>query len=55
MKKIDGRVKIGTKVKINEKWYDVRAINDTRINLKVEGLAGSFQQGHIETFTNKGR
>lgn len=53
MLKIDGRVKIGTRVKINGKWCIVKEINNTRVNLKVEGLSGSFQWGHVETFTNK--
>lgn len=53
MKKIDSRVKIGTKVKINGNWYIVNAINNTRVNLQVKGLGGSFQWGHVESFTNK--
>ena len=42
-----------TKVKINGRWYQVREINDTRVNIKVVGLGGSFQKGHIEGFSNK--
>jgi len=34
------------------KWHKVSAINDTRVNIKVEKLGGSFQRGHVERFTN---
>jgi hypothetical protein len=44
-----------TKVKIPgmEKWYKVKEIDSTRQWIKLEGLEGSFQVGHIDKFTNK--
>lgn len=44
-----------TKVLIEgqEIWRMVTEINDTRVNIKVSGLVGSFQRGHVEKFTNK--
>ena len=42
-----------TKVKFNGNWYKVKAINDTRVNIQVDGLCGSFQRGHISNFSNK--
>ena len=42
-----------TKVKINGNWYKVKTINETRINIQVFGLVGSFQCGHISNFSNK--
>jgi len=34
------------------KWHKVTAINDTRVNIQVEHLGGSFQRGHVEKYTN---
>lgn len=31
----------------------VKEVNETRNLIKVDGLSGSFQRGHIITFTNK--
>ncbi len=42
-----------TSVKIEGDWYKVSEIHDTRFWIKVKGLAGSFQRGHIKKFTNK--
>jgi hypothetical protein len=52
MKKFNKLFKVGTKVKINGKWYSTRSINDQRIHIKVNGLAGEMQRGHIEQFSN---
>lgn len=53
MKKFDNRVKVGTWVMVNSKWYIVKEIHATRQWIKVEGLVGSFQTGHVEKFSNK--
>lgn len=42
-----------TFVKTNGAWYKVSEIHETRLWIKVEGLAGSFQRAHIKKFTNK--
>ena len=42
-----------TEVKILGEWFRIKEINDTRINIKIEGLCGSFQRGHVEKFRNK--
>ena len=42
-----------TYVKIIGKWYKVKEIHETRKWIKVDGLMGSFQKGHVEKFTNK--
>ena len=46
---------IGTKVKIQgvECMHAITEINDTRFNIKVSGLEGSFQRKHIESFANE--
>jgi len=33
-------------------YHKISAINDTRVNIQVENLSGSFQRGHIAQFTN---
>ena len=55
MKKIDGRIKIGTRVKIKglERWQTVVSIDATKLWIKLEEYVGLFQRGHIETFANK--
>ena len=56
MKKFDKRVNTETtSVKLYGQvgWWKVRKINDTRINIQVRGLGGSFQRGHVEKFTNE--
>ena len=54
MKKFNKAINIKTtKVLINDEWYKVVYINDTRINIKVDGLVGSFQRGHVTRYTNK--
>ena len=56
MRKFDKRFNTKTtSVKICGRvgWWKVRKINDTRINVQLRGLSGSFQRGHIERFTNK--
>lgn len=42
-----------TSVKINGSWYKVSEVHPTKYWIKVKGLLGSFQRGHIESFTNK--
>ena len=37
----------------SKQFHKVSNINDTRVNIQVAGLGGSFQRGHVETFTNK--
>jgi hypothetical protein len=56
MRKIDSRVKAGTRVRLhgNATWYTVESVCETRKWLKVVELAGSFQNGHIDAFSNKG-
>jgi len=44
-----------TYVKIIGNWYKVKEIHETRKWIKVDGLVGSFQRGHIKKFTNKKR
>jgi hypothetical protein len=53
MKKFDKRVQKNTLVKINENWYAVKSVHETRQWVQVDGLLGSFQVGHIESFKNK--
>jgi len=44
-----------TRVKVGHlsKWFKVIEIHETRNWIKVNGLCGSFQRGHIVKFTNK--
>ena len=44
---------ITTKVEINDKLYEVKEVHASRQWIKVHGLNGSFQRGHINKFTNK--
>ena len=58
MRKINRRIKKGTQVLLscdpeNGVFREVIEINDTRVNLKVSGIAGSFQGEHIKKFRNK--
>ena len=55
MKKFDKRFKIGTRVKIDydDSFWKIQTIHETRKWVTLEGLGGSFQRGHILTFTNK--
>lgn len=57
MKKINKRIIVGTKVKLegSDLWHIVKEIHQTGKLIKVYGLMGSFQSGHILKFTNKGR
>ena len=54
MKKFDKRIKIGTKVLLEgqTQWLEVIDIHETRKWIKVEGLAGEFQRGHVLKFSN---
>ena len=44
-----------TKVKISgfDEWFLVTHINELRTHIKLSGLAGEFQRGHIKQFTNR--
>ena len=42
-----------TNVLINGAWHLVKEIHETRKFIKVYGLMGSFQRGHVSKFTNK--
>lgn len=55
MKKFNKNIKIGTKVKIAgfEEWFSVKEIHETRFWIKLNGVHGSFQHGHILKYTNK--
>lgn len=55
MRKFNKLFVVGTKVKIagSEGWHMITDINDTRVNIKVADLAGSFQRSHVVKFTNK--
>ena len=37
---------------VRRKFHKVTYINDTRVNIQVEKLSGSFQRGHFAQFTN---
>ncbi len=53
MQKIPKNIKVGTKVKLdNEHWYVVTEIVHEKW-IKVEGIVGQFQFGHILKYTNK--
>ena len=56
MKKFDKRIKIGTKVLLEgqTQWRAVTGIHYTRKWIRVEGLVGEFQRGHVVKFSNKG-
>lgn len=43
-------LEIGHKVKINKKWHVVKHINESNTLIKVIGLSGSFQLGHVDEF-----
>jgi len=42
-----------TYAKINGEWRKVKEIDETRQWIKVHGVEGSFQRGHVEKFSNK--
>lgn len=54
MRKLDKRIKLGTHVQLDGSgwWYEVTEICH-EVWIKVNGLMGSFQAGHIIKFTNK--
>ena len=53
MKKFNKLFKVGTKVIISGEWYSVTEVHETRNWIKVDGLDGSFQRGHVAKFSNK--
>ena len=55
MKTFNRSFKIGTKVMLTGEYgyREIVEINDTRVNIKVKGLGGSFQRGHVIKFTNR--
>jgi hypothetical protein len=54
MLKISPKIVVGTKVKLehSSEWFEVSHVHETRFWIKVKGLEGSFQKGHIVCFTN---
>lgn len=55
MRRIDSRIKIGTKCQITAfpaVWFEVNEIEAGKW-VKFKDLCGSFQNGHILKFTNK--
>jgi hypothetical protein len=52
---IDKRIKTGTKVKLDsfsKHWFTVESVHVTKKWIEVNGLVGSFQNGHILNFKN---
>ncbi len=56
MKKFDKRFTKGTLVKVAgvDGFHEITEIQPCRKLINVAGLVGSFQRGHIVTFTNRG-
>lgn len=55
MKKLDKRIKVGTKVKLFSKdnnWKVVDSVNYTRVNFQIVGEVGAYQRAHIVQFSN---
>ena len=54
MLEFDKRVKAGTRVIIEnfDGWYTVKSLENNRKLIKVNGLGGHFQRGHVLKFTN---
>jgi len=54
MQKISPKIVIGTLVKLSHssEWFEVTEIHNYRLWIRVKGLDGSFQKGHIVCFTN---
>ena len=54
MTKFDKRFAIGTKVKLQgiEGFQAIKDINSVRNLIQVKGWTGSFQRGHVISFTN---
>ena len=55
MKKFNKQVKVGTKVMISGEYgyREVREVSAGRQWVKVKGIGGSHQTGHIVQYTNK--
>jgi hypothetical protein len=55
MKKFNKLFQTGTRVKIagDNEFKEIQSIDKTRQWVMLKGLVGSFQRGHILTFTNK--
>lgn len=55
MKKFNKKFKVGTRVLLenHSEFLKIISINDTRVNIKVEGMAGSYQVGHVVKFSNR--
>ena len=53
MKRFNKNVVIGTKVVINNELHTVKEVYNNHTLIKVDGLSGSFQKGHITKYTNK--
>jgi hypothetical protein len=55
MKVINRNIEIGTLVKVEggfDEWHKVIAFQNDRKILRVEDMAGYFQEGHILKYTN---
>lgn len=56
MRKFNSKVvaeKTWVKIVGSSEWFLVKKVNDTKANIEVSGLLGSFQVGHVTRFTNK--
>ena len=56
MKKFNKNYRVGTKVLLKgfyHKYFEVTEIHETRNWIKLKGLQGSFQTGHIAKYTNQ--
>ena len=56
MKRFESPIVEGTKVQVVGRtgWYSIYEIENDRKLVKISGLAGSFQSGHILKYSNKG-
>lgn len=53
MKNIESKIKVGTKVLVNNEWCHVTEIAEHRKHLKTDVWMGSFQRKDIKKYTNK--
>ena len=54
MKRLDKRIIVGTSVKVfgSKSWHKVSEVQDRRW-VRLSGIVGMFQRGHIEHFSNR--
>lgn len=57
MRRFERPIQLGTKVKISgiTHWKEVIAFHNDRKLITVKGMAGQFQRGHVESYTNQMR